>query len=504
MVKRLVAVSLIVGLSAVALTTCGSSTKTTTAPANGTVFAFMGDAPLCDVLSFRAMISGFTLTSSGGGLVVNVLNPNSSDVKIDFAGLRDLSTVLALGSVPPGTYDQMTLSFSFGQIVVYDPTQSPPTRTIGLTFSNAKPLVMISPALVVVSSKPIALQIDFDLRHSVHLDANGQVIGTSTPVLTATPVAASGNQGFGQMHDLVGFVESVSTFSANTNFIGSFTLQLLSGTGPALAVNLTSSSQVCGPAPGNDQPCTPLTLPQLLTGSFAEVDGFLGSDGNFVATDVEIEGQEVVENNMIAEIGDVVSVTRDASDNLTQFQLFVREEEPDDEFSITLDSTVVVNVTPSTIYQFSSRASNFAAVPFDSTSINTGQELVVHGVFTTPPSTGGPATLPVTVAADRIYLKLQSHDGNFASLVQAAGDNQTGVFIFTPCASLSQRAPIMVFTSNSATTFSNVEGLNQLTRQPALVVQGLLFYEPKATTINGVSVPAGTWVLLASRIHQLV
>lgn len=502
MIKRLLAVSLTVGLSAVVLTTCGSYT-TPPPPTNGTLFAFAEDAPLCDVLSFRTTISGLTLTTAGGGSVVNVLNPNAAELHVDFASLEDFSTIIALSSVPPGTYDQMTISLPFGQVVAYDATQTPPTRNIGLTFSDSKPVVTISPPLVVSGGQPAALQVDFDLRHSLHLDANGQVTTSATPVLTAAPVTLAGNQGFGEMYDLVGFVESVSTFSTNTNFTGSFTLQLLGGTGPALVVNLTSASQVCGPAPANNQPCSPITLAQLLTGSFAEVDGFVGSDGNFVGNNVEIEDQEAVENNMIAEIGDVLSVTRDASGNLTQFQLFVREEEPDDETGVTLDSTVVVNVTPSTIYQFAARATNFANVPFDSTSINVGQQLVVHGVFTAPTSTGGVSTLPVTVAADRIYLKPQTHYGNFTSMVQAGADNLTGVFIFTPCASYFNSAPIMVFTS-SHTTFANVGGLNQLTAQPSLLVQGLLFYEPNATTINGVSVPAGTWVLMAGRVHQLV
>ncbi|HLW78149.1 MAG TPA: DUF4382 domain-containing protein [Terriglobia bacterium] len=503
MLKRSIAVGLIAGLAAAVLTTCGSSTTTTPA-SNGSLFTFVGDSPLCDVLSYRTSISGMTLTRAGGASTVNVLNPNSAEIKLDFATLRDFSTVLSLASVPPGTYDQMTVSLSFGQVVVYDPTQNPPTRTIGLTFSNAKPIVNISPSLIVEAGLPAALQIDFDLRHSVQLDANGQVTGSSTPVLTATPVVSSGNQGFGQMYDLLGFVQSVTTFSSNTNFIGGFNLQLLEGTGPALVANLTNASQMCGPAQTTDEPCSPLPLSQLLTGSFAEVDGFVGSDGNFVATFVQVEDQEVVENDMIASLGYVVSVNRDASGNLQAFDLFVREEEPDDETGITLDSTVVVNVNSSTIYGASAAAVNFAGVPFDSASINVGQELVVHGVFTAPtPSAGGVTTLPVTVAADRIYLKLQSHDGNFASLVQAGSDNQTGIFNFIPCASLFQGASVMVFTSRQ-TAFVNVGGLNGLTKQPSLLVQGLLFFEPRATMVNGVSVPAGTWVMLAKQVHQLI
>ncbi len=122
----------------------------------------------------------------------------------------------------------------------------------------------------------------------------------------------------------------------------------------------------------------------------------------------------------------------------------------------------------------------------------------MHGVITK-----ASAPQPTLDAADAVYLKLQSHEGRFSSLVQAGSDDKTGAFDLAPCATLFQGKPMMVFTSNQ-TVFLNVGGLNELTAQPPLVVKGLLFFEAQGTTINGVTVPAGTYVLLAKQVHQII
>lgn len=506
MLKRVLGVSVIIAVAAVLLSNCGGGSSTPPV-SNGTLATLVGDSPLCDVLAFRVTVSGVTVTHAGTSNTTDVLSPNSTSMKVEFASLRDFSTILNFAAIPAGTYDHMTFSLSFAQVVVYDPTQTPPIRTVTVTFSNNKPVVPISPALTVTANKVSAVQVDFNLRQSIQLDSSGQVTASATPAMTVTPVVASGSQGFGEMDDIDGFVTRVDTFTSTENFTGDFALQLLGGgTGgqPAVVVNLTNTTTLCGPAPGTDQPCAPLPLNQLLTGSFAEVDGYLDSSGNFVANTAEIEDPEVVENNQIALLGYVLSVTRDASGNLTQFSFYVREEQPDDEFGITLDTAVVVNPTSSTIYQYSSRSTNFASLPFDSTSINVGQELVVSGVFTPPPTPpAGQTAGPTTVAPDRIYLKLQVDDGNFASLVQSGSDDKTGAFNLTPCATMFQGAPMMVFTT-SQTNFLNVAGLNELTAQHSLLIKGLLFFEPQATAVNGVNVPAGTWVMLAKQVHQLI
>lgn len=498
MLQRMLTAGLVVGTAAV-LTTCGGSGNTLPVVGNGTVFAFVGDAPLCDVLAFHASITDLTLTSMGGK-TATVVNPNTQDLKVDFAALQDFSTILNIANAPVGTYNQATVTLSLVQIVVFDPTQTNLTNTITATLSNTKPTVAIAPALTVTMNQSIGLRLDLNLRQSIQLDSNGNVTATVTPVFSATPVSASGSQGFGEMDDMVGFVTRVDTFSGNPSFVGDFGLQLLGGTGgaPAITVNLASATPVCGPAAANDQPCSQLPLNQLLTGSFAEVDGFVDSNGNFEANSVEIEDQEVVETNKIALLGYVTSVTK-MGGVLQSFNLYVREEQPDDEAGVVADSTVTVNVAPSTIYQFSSRPTNFANLTFDSTSINVGQQLVVHGVFTRP-STG-----LTTVAPDKIYLKLQTDGGNLASLIQAGSDDKTGAFNFTPCGSIFrvQGAPMIVVT-NSQTAFVNVAGLNELTPQSSLLIKGLLFFEPHAVTVSGITVPANTWVLLAKQVHKTI
>ena len=507
MFKRILVVALTVGLGAWVVSSCGGYKKPAPAVSNGIVAAFIGDVPFCGVLGYRSTITGLTLTPKGGGTAVSVflISPSASPfVKVNFGELRDFSTPLVLGRVPVGTYDKATITFSSSEIVTFDPSLSSPIKIASPAIPTTPPQFAIEPALTVVAGKVSGLNIDFNMAQSIALDQQGNVTGSATPVMTFNSVIASAINGFGEMDDIKGFVTSVTNSSTGTGFIGGFGFQTLSGTAPLFSVNLTTSTQFCGPATASNQSCVPIALNQLLTGSFVEMDGFVDSNGNLVAKALEVEDRETPEQNHLALIGNVVSVTKDSNGNATQFRLYVSEEEPDDEFSIALDSIVVVNVTPSTIYQFSSRATNFASLPVDATSLAPGQEVVVHGVFTVPPATTpAPAVPPpTTVAADKVYVKLQSHQGNFSSLVAAQGDDKTGAFWMASCGALFQNAPILVLT-NSNTAYVNLTGLSALTPQPALLVKGLVFFELQGGTVNGVTVPPGTIVLVAKQVHQL-
>jgi hypothetical protein len=157
---------------------------------------------------------------------------------------------------------------------------------------------------------------------------------------------------------------------------------------------------------------------------------------------------------------------------------------------------VTVNVSPDTTYHFASAPTNFADLPFDATSIVPGQELIVHGVFTLVTDE------PTTVAANSIYLKVQTLQGKLGSLVQFGSDGKTGAFWLTPSMTLLQPTPVLVMT-NSDTVFLNVFGLSQISHQATLLARGLPFYQAQARTINGVAVPAGTLVVMTRQVHQL-
>jgi hypothetical protein len=516
MLKRMLVMGLVVGVAGLFVSSCGSTTKVTTI-STGSLLTFVGDVPACGVVNFRTTAVGLALTPTNGGPPYPVwggVSPRQLFYKVDFGKLKDFSTYLDIGTVPVGTYNQASFGFLSPTLITYDTNFTPPIKFIGPTLPTVTPIFSINPPLVISAGTLTGMQIDLNLRKSITLDSDGQVTSNMTPVMTFVPIHPTSTGGFGNLDDINGFVTSVTPSSTLTGFIGGFGLQSLSGTAPLITVNLTSSTQVCSPPTSSNQACTPVQLNHLLTGSYVEMDGYVDMSGNLVANSIQVEDQEVVENNKLAFIGEVMpnSIVREANGNVSQFQLYISEEEPDDSIYVPLDSVVEVNLSSSTIYQADGRpespgsaiSTNFVNLPFDATSIKEGQELVVHGVFNVPPSSTSGAVSPTTVAAEKVFLKLQSHTGNFSSLVAAGADDHTGGFWLTACGSLFQGGPdtpILVLT-NSQTAFVDLSGLSALTPQPSLVIKGLLFYDLPGGTLNGVTVPPGTLVLAAKQVHR--
>jgi hypothetical protein len=527
MLKRIATMALTAVLAVAFLTSCGGSSKTTTTTPTGSLTTLVGDLPgLCDAVSFPFNVTDLSLIGSSangqttaGTTPINSGSVSAPEIKINLGCLRDFTTVLNINTANVGTYNNAYITLSAPQLIFYDPTILPPNPPINAAQLTLSPLrltlVPINPPLVITKGAASVLRIDFDMLHmiqSITTDpTTGKLIVTATPELTFTPVTAAGSQGqgFGEVDDLVGFVRAVTTVPpGNTSlYNGSFALQLLSSStsgAPLVPINLSSSSLLYGFS----------QLNQLVTDSFMEVDAYIDVDGNFVATSVEDEYTEFVPvlgepgPATLALIGPVTSVTRDSQGNVTSFNLWARDVEPNDAAGVTTDTIPVVNLSPSTTYQYSSRSTNFANLPFGPSNITVGQEVIVHGPVTPPPtgsSGSGAPTLPTTVAAAKVYDKLQSIQGGFSSLVQVAGDDKAGAFTFTPCSTMFQGTPIMVLTSNQ-TVFVNLSGLSSLSGQsgqPTLLVRGLPFFEGQAQTINGVPVPAGTLVILAKQVHQL-
>lgn len=515
MLKRVLVGGLAISVGFAILVSCNSSTTNTTKPGTGNLIALVGDTPVCNVGSMHFLISGLQLTQQGTTNNVAILNPSTNSFKINFGSLRDAETFLSIGTFAQGTYDTGFFQMSLGQLGVFDPTLVPPAPTLVTgSLSNTEPTFTVSPPLVVNPGQLSVVRFDMDMLRSIEVDSNGQITKIIKPVFTATPVTLQPDGTYGRLENLIGFVRSVVPYSPGTSFVGNFSMQLLTGSlpqGPVVNVNFASTTQMFG---------VTTTLSDLLTGTVVEVDGYLDRSGNLVADTVEAEGQEDPDLNQVALIGPIISIARDATGNVTQFTQWVQDQQPDDTFSIPFDSEAVVNISTSTTapttYQYSSRTVNFTSPPlaFDSTSLAVGQQVIVYGPFTPPPPvSGGETQGPVTVAATQIYLKMQTIQGSFTRLVQAAPDNRTGAFQMAPCCTLLQGAPIYVLTTGAVTStttkltfqtkFQDVAGLNELTPQSTLLVKGMPFFEPNATSINGVPIPAGTLVILASQVHQL-
>ncbi len=469
---------------------CGSNSSGPGLPQKGSLYTFVQDSPICDVLAFRTTVSGLSLRIKGTTEVNYTLFPTASlapQIKVNWPSLLDTGTILNLSAVNEGTYDQVQLRFTGNQIVVYDPTRDPPVRTITGILANDSPTATLQTDLTIVRNTLSVLQTDFDMQRTIVRDAQGNITGNITPAFSVTPVTPNQADGFGFFDDLLGFVTSVSASPTGQSFTGSFNIQLISGSGPTLSVSLTNQTDMYGVP----------DLASLETGRIVEVGGFVDDKGNLVARTIEAEDRADVENKLGAFIGYVLPTpSRDASGNVTQFKLYIREEEPDVSSQIPLDSVINVNVSPSTYFQISSRPTDFANLTFDASGLVTGQEVIVHGAYTV---LVGQTDF---VNANSIYLKVQTLQGALTSLVQVGSDGKSGAFWLAPCAMLQQGGPVLVLTTNN-TVYVNASGLAGIFPQALIRVRGLPFYQPQATTIRGISVPAGTLVVTARQVNQI-
>ena len=507
-----VVASLLMAAVAVLMTVgCGSSNKNLqqTAATNGALYTFITDTPACNVLSFGIFITEMTLHKVGtpSTSFVTVWPTNSSPVSpvVEMSTLRDTQTVANLASVPPGTYDQLSLKVVVNSSAVYDSSKTPPFSHYSPTVTTTNVSVNLNPNLTVTSSQVSALLLDLNLPQTLNVDSQGQLSGSVTWVFSSHPVTASGPTGFGEMDSLYGFIRSITNVSPGAGFTGSLLVQTLSGTsagqGPALAVNLTDTTDLCV-----DGACgVPVSqINQLTSGDYVEVDSYVDTRGNVVAKRIQVEDREDLTKNLLAYVGPVLDVTRDAGGAVTQFDMLVRETYPTDPSNIPNSTAVTVYVPQTTTFnplllspELNSLASSGNLV-FDPTTIMPGQEVVVHGVYSK--ASGG----TTTVTANSVYPRYQAVQGTFSSLVGAPGsDNMTGAFQMVPCSSLVNSTPFMVVT-DSQTSFENTSGLSTLSTLTPVLARGLTFFTLTNTTIGntGTQVPAGTMVLLAKQVRQ--
>jgi len=468
---------------------CGTS-KTVQATQRGPLYTLMSDAPLGDVLTFRVGFSGMSLGVADSTTRKVTLFPTASlapNTRLNFASLRDVPHIFYLTSVPVLSYDRAYFTVSLTQMVVYDPSLSPPVRNVTVKLHTSTAPVPIAPDLKVTKTDVHVLKVDFDMVRSIAVDDQGQVTGDVTPYLTVMELTSDSADGFGYFDDLLGFVSTVTPSAIGQAFTGAIAVQTLSGTGPLVTVYLNGQTELYGVP----------DLASLETGRIVEVGAYMDSSGNVVARNIEVEDRASIADRQIAFVGVVLpDPVKDSDGNVAQLQLFVRQEEPDRSSAVPLDGVVTVNVLPTTVFQVSSRASNFANIPFNAAAIAAGQELIVHGEYSTY------SNQPTVVAPTSIYLKLQTMQGKMQSLVQVGSDNKTGAFWLTPDGKILQGAPLLVLTTQE-TNYVSVLGLGQITALSPLLVRGLPFYQATATTINGISVPAGTMVVEARQVHVL-
>ena len=495
------------------LTSCSTTTPTNPNPGTGNLITIVQDVPLCNAISANVVVQNLSFTpveSTNAQGYITTTPSFAPEIRLNLPQLRDFSTILYSYPVRAGSYNQMNLDFELAQLAAYDATLSPPVRNYNVNFTNTKPIIPLNPPLVITSGQTNVMVLDFDVLRMLATNSSGNLTGQIIPIVSLTqlsatsPSGAINPNGFAELDDLWGFVRSITNTNATSNptYTGSFLMQVLSPStadAPALPMNLTATTNKIGFA----------DLVHLLPNSYVEVDAILDSQGNLAAKTVEVQA---IENPFPTEsgvtpstalIGPIVSIKTDAAGNPTQLNLWVHDAEPDDTSTLLMDSIYQVDLTANPTYQVSALGPNFANLSFGPQNMAVGQELVVHGAYTKPPTpVGAFSSLPFTVVPTAIYLKLQSMQGAMGSMLKIGSDDATGVFTLNPCCALLQGVPIYVVTNNQ-TAYVNTTGLGAITTLNTLLVKGMPYYESHAVTLNGVTIPAGTLVFQAKQVHVL-
>jgi hypothetical protein len=482
--KHLFILSIVISAAFAALSCGGSSNMsqtTSTLPGSGQLALVGTDAPICGVASFDVTITSAALTPQGGGAPVSVID-SSNPVTVDFASLMGFNTLLNLSSVPAGTYSQITFTFMPNASLTVFNGNPPAPATINATLTQTTVTVNINPALQVTASGSSGLTLDFRLFQSIQVDSTGQITGQVDPSIRVTPTVITSVSSLGDIDDLQGIVESVTTTSSNSNFTGSFTMRVRSTR--TFQINVTSNTKFEGVS----------GLSALTQGLFVEVDAKVDQNGNIVAKDVESEAE--TDSTTAAFVGPILSVTADSTGNATQLTMFVRAEHPDVSSTIPLRSTVTVNLSTDTEFKIATFGEDLSSFLFNASAIARGQHVVVHGPFT-----GG--TNP-SVTANMIVLRPQPVLGNaLASPAPVIGDDgKTGGYYLQPCNPLFQNQTINIATFGT-TFFNGLTDLNSLDTTSVYLNRGYLLYTTNSGSLNGLTWTAPAYVFPAYVVRKL-
>jgi hypothetical protein len=432
------------------LASCGGGSSTSSnmnSSANqAAVFVTGEDAPVSSVVAFNITINSITLNN--GSTTVSAL---PAPVSVDFGRLVGLRSLLGFNTIPAGTYTSATFTFAASNpsptISYVDLTTTPPSigsatgvlssPVVTVPFPSGKPLVVTSNGLA-------GLHMDFDLRQSLAIDGNGNLIITSgqiavTPNVDVMAVSASDEEG--QITDFGGNVVSVNAAG------NSFVIQGPYGFQEVIDVN--SSTLYNGSN----------SLSSLTTNAIVAVEGTVQADGSILASSVElITTDKAFISGRILAVNPGPAVT-----------MFVGEE-LGTSATIPVDSIYTVNLSAVSQYDICFIDNWFTSELFSASSLVVGQRIFVGGTY-----------MSNAFTPDMVSLRRQGVMGSLvANSVNIVSGNQ-GSFQLQNDALMSYSAggPFTVFTVDK-TVFVNINGLSGLQAAGAtnLLARGLVFYDP--------------------------
>jgi hypothetical protein len=355
----------------------GSQSSTTVNPqvATGSTFIVGTDAPMESVTSFSVQVQN--ITASDGTNTVSLI---SGSPTVDFARFNGLQTLLDMNDVPVGTYSTVTITLGPATLGYLDTSKAEPTiatQSANLTTSTIN-VTLTKPLVVAQAGAPVGLHLDFNLRKSIQVDANGQITGTVTPTFN---VAAVNNSDKGAYIDE--FDAAVVSVNAGAQ---SFVIQ--GPHGRQFTVNVNGQTEWDGSA----------TLSDLTSSSIVQISGTLDrADATINADEVAILSQ-----NGFYAAGQITYVNP-ATGPAGSFDLYVRGLLPTTT-GLSLGQIATIDLSGTEKFSIYWMHGPLAQFLFNQSGLLPGQHVAVGG-----PATG--AANPQAVTVKRVVLRNWGFNG---------------------------------------------------------------------------------------------
>jgi hypothetical protein len=437
----------------------GSSSSITTGPA----FVVGTDAPMASVTSFAVQIESINAIDSDGNSVPLI----SGSPNVDFARYNGLQTLLDMNDVKADTYNsvQITLGAATISYLNIQAGSAPTIVTEAATYPGSASTytytAILAKPLVVATTGPVGLRVDFDLRKSIDVDANGDITGSVNPTFDVKAVGTSDAGGY--IDTFVAAVVSVPAAGAQ-----SFVVQ--GPHGQQFTINVNGQTEW-----ENGE-----SISDLTASSIVEVSGTLDkADSTLDADDVSILSQ-----NGFYAAGQITYVTP-TSGAASSFDLYVRALLPANT-GIKLGDIATVDLNGKENYFISRMHDQFLSkFLFNSSQLLPGQDVAVGG-----PATGAANEDAVTVK--RVVLRHWGFNGTVLANTanQPAGTFQMQVNGF---AGLLIPQEVTVYGLTNTDWRNGWSGLSDVTVGANVRVVGLLLEDPLS----------GQTVLLAHYVDEL-
>lgn len=435
----------IVLLAGCGLTSNPSNTNKASTTTGG-AFVIGTDAPVASVVSFTTTIQSIDAINASG----NSVSLLSGTPQVDWARYNGLQTMLDMNDVPAGTYDKIAITFATSPApsIGYLQTGSgaPSIQTMNATFTSTTVTQTLANPLVVATTGPVGIHVDFRLDKSIETDSNGNVTGQVNPTLDISAVGPSDPGAY-----IDEFIAGVVNPSVTTQ---SFTIQ--GPHGRTFTVNVNGQTEW-----DNGEGMSDLT-----STSIVQISGTLDrADATIDADEVAILSQDG-----FYAAGQITYV-QPSSGTATDFQMYVRGTLPATGSAVADGDIAQVNLSGSEkffIYWMHNPITEFL---FNRSTLLPGQHVAVGGALSGAQNLDG-------LAVKRVVLRNWGFNGTLVanSINSGAGTFQMNITGFAGL--LVPGQPVTVYVGSGTAFRDGLGNLADVSSVTNIRVAGLLIKDP--------------------------